>query len=356
LVNDMRPQCQGSAGFHGITSVLQEVPEAKENMGRIELHDERTRGKLAGDGDAVRRAWEGVRDGLLHQSVEIDGAALRRMLVREKLELAHDVRTALSRLENRRRGATDASGRIGVITEQATVPEDDGEQIIEIVRDAAGERSQTLQASRFLTKGIGRVASPDIVQRQELPWLGPDRNGAEGELEDFGLSGGGWERDGERCGSGGSARSDGQRGGNLLEWRLALERLGSNTHAVSEGAVCHAQMAGGIHQCESDGNLQVESRQGAWQRVGRRRRRGARRCNRRRRGGCFDGLLTTDHPSAVGQEAAFIGERYHVQRNPPSPVGCRREAKGRGVGEPDIHCLAYLLAVRLVDEAIVEGG
>ena len=117
---------------------------------------------LDGDGLADRPAQQFRH--ALHQPVDVDRLDLLRMLAGEREQALHQRGGALGGLARRIEQALDA--RI-VVADAARghvdVAEDDGEHVVEVVRDAARQPADRLHLLRLTQRLLGRFAAADLL-------------------------------------------------------------------------------------------------------------------------------------------------------------------------------------------------
>ncbi len=144
--------------IHRFGGVDDQVQYDLPDMRRIGL-DERQRSRTVVDQRAVARD-RGAQQihHLLHQRIELDVFGDDAAAARVGEHLRHQIRGAL-------RAEDDGIGRLALVgircredRQQVGVAENAGQQVVEIVRDAAGEHHQALALLLFLHAAIERVA------------------------------------------------------------------------------------------------------------------------------------------------------------------------------------------------------
>ena len=158
---------------HGIACVDRDVEQRRLELARVGEHLEARRRHLDVDPDAlVERAAEQVGEREQHRS-DVDGGRLQHLPARERKQLAGEVgaptRGARSRLDEFACLLVGSERR--QVAEHLQVALDDGEQVVEIVRDPAGELADALEplrmAQRFLGLRALQAAGEQIGQRLE---------------------------------------------------------------------------------------------------------------------------------------------------------------------------------------------
>ena len=129
---------------HGVAGVDGQVQDHLLHLPRIDLDRFQCRGEDGGQQDVVadQAAQHLLR--VAHSDVEVEDLRLHRLLAAERQQLAGQRLGALARLANL---ADQFLGRfVKRLTAQQdfAVAEDDGEEIVEIVSDAAGELAEQL--------------------------------------------------------------------------------------------------------------------------------------------------------------------------------------------------------------------
>jgi hypothetical protein len=147
--------------------VAQEMFEGAPHLLGVERQGGIGRAESALDPDIVgplgRRPHEQVGDERMHVDRHQEGL----MLVGVKHQLPHDVGAAAAGLDDRVAVGADLRVVGRALPQQARVAENDGEEIVEIVGDAAGKGPQAFQPLRLAQAGVELPAFPLVDERDE---------------------------------------------------------------------------------------------------------------------------------------------------------------------------------------------
>ena len=95
--------------------------------------------------------------------VDVDGLHLERMLAREGEQPLHQGRGALGGLTAIAEPAADALLALDAAQREIEIADDRGEQVVEVVRDAAGEAADRFHLLRLAQRFLGRLAPRDLL-------------------------------------------------------------------------------------------------------------------------------------------------------------------------------------------------
>ena len=99
------------------------------------------------------------------QPVDVDRLHLERMLAREGEQPLHQRRGALGGLAAIGRASRGCGpGPRSAAQREVEIADDDGEQIVEVVRDAAGEAADRFHLLRLAQRVLGRLAPRDLLR------------------------------------------------------------------------------------------------------------------------------------------------------------------------------------------------
>ena len=105
---------------------------------------------------------------VLHQPVDVDRLHLERMLAREGEQALHQRRGALGGLAGIGEPAAHALLAVEAAQREIEIADDRGEQIVEVVRDAAGEAADRLHLLRLPQCFLGRLAARDLLAQHSF--------------------------------------------------------------------------------------------------------------------------------------------------------------------------------------------
>ncbi len=108
------------------------------------------------------RAVEQFRHAL-HQPVDVDRSDLERMLAREREQALHQDGGALGGLAAIGEPAAHAFGPVEAPQREVEIADDGGQQVVEVVRDTAGEAADRLHLLRLTQCFLGLLAARDFV-------------------------------------------------------------------------------------------------------------------------------------------------------------------------------------------------
>ena len=138
---DRGRDAQLAAGGHGVPRVESEVEEDLLNLGRVHEDGGLAAAEREREQDVLREDPPQQPLGLSHRRVEIYFSRGEGLAAREGQELARKVRSARRRLADALYIVAGGSSRRELVGEEIRVSKDGGQDIVEIVRYAAGEPS-----------------------------------------------------------------------------------------------------------------------------------------------------------------------------------------------------------------------
>ena len=140
-------------------------------LGRVAEHLQRRCGQLRLEADpGVKRAAHQLK-GLGDDAAEIDGDALAALAAAISEDLVDQAARPVRRGENVLRVALEGRARGGLLDEHLGVAQDASEDVVEVVRDAAGEAADRLHLLRLpqpllepRALGVGKLALGDVAE------------------------------------------------------------------------------------------------------------------------------------------------------------------------------------------------
>jgi hypothetical protein len=159
---------QDAARRHGVTRVQGEVEQRQLELMRIALRDRSGRlGQRQPDPRAKRALQQPPHP--LHQSAQIDGPHLQGLAPRESEQPLHEYPGALGRLQRARDHPLRAGIADSAALKKIETADDRRQQVVEVVRDPAGQLAHALQllrlSQRVMRLGeLGRARGDPLFQ------------------------------------------------------------------------------------------------------------------------------------------------------------------------------------------------
>ena len=153
FLNGPEPQCEGAAVGHGLGGVDAEVHDDLVHLGRVGLDVREVLGEDREDLDVGGQGAAEELDRFLQDGREQDGPAFGLDLAAEGQELLDEVLGARAGADDVLEEAVDGVGGIELGHGEVREAQDRGEQVVEVVGDAGGER-----ADRFHLLGLADLA------------------------------------------------------------------------------------------------------------------------------------------------------------------------------------------------------
>ena len=139
---------------HGIARIDGEIEQRRFELARVEPHGPQIIGKIERHLDAFRHAATNPALGSLQNAVDVQRLRVERLPAGESEQLAGQAGAAIDRMANGLVHPADAL-EVGPALGQFQVAGNDGEKIVEVVGDAAGELSDCFQPLRLQRTGPG---------------------------------------------------------------------------------------------------------------------------------------------------------------------------------------------------------
>ena len=153
---------------HRVPRVQGEVDEHLLDLARIRLHVPEVRAERGDHLDVLADQAVQHLVGVDDDRVEVDDARLQHLLAPEGEELLRQRRGALCRLLDRLHVRPLAGlARVEAAEQEAAVHGDDGQEVVEVVRDAAGEAADGVELLRLVEALLELLAVADVVHHPD---------------------------------------------------------------------------------------------------------------------------------------------------------------------------------------------
>ena len=153
---------QRAASRHGIPRVHREVHDDLLHLPAIGLHERQLGPEAQHDLHVFPDEASEHRPHVGHDHVQVEQRRLDDLLAAEGQQLAREPRGARARLLNLRDVRLARIVRIEIGQQQLAVPQNHGQQIVEVVRHAAGQPSDGFHLLRLLILLLQRAAFGDV--------------------------------------------------------------------------------------------------------------------------------------------------------------------------------------------------
>ena len=157
---------QLAAFGHGVAGVDREVEDGVLELVRVDQGVQRRAGQAQVDADRLaQRAREQVRH-VVDQRTDLHRGRRERLPAREGEEPPDQLGTAPRRLQ-RRIDELRARTAAHALLQRGQVADDDGEQVVEVMREPAGELAHGLHLLRLHQRGLARLLFGDVDRHHE---------------------------------------------------------------------------------------------------------------------------------------------------------------------------------------------
>ena len=177
--------CRGdgerSAGRHRVARVDGEIEQHLLELSAVGAHARQRRRSLSMSSSMcspmMRRS---IGADAAHDVAEIEHRRLQHLLAAEREQLVREIRGAIGRVDHLAEIVRGGAGLVGAHQRELRVAGDDRDQIVEVVRDAAGERADRLELlrlaklrlalaqRRFDARALADLVRQHDVRRREL--------------------------------------------------------------------------------------------------------------------------------------------------------------------------------------------
>ncbi len=166
MVRVDRPDNEVPSSRHGVGGIDEEVHENLLELPGVGLDGVEVAGQFLVDEDLLPGAVEGLA-GLLDEPVEVQGLHLVASLPGVAQELGRKPRSALDLFLDALEPFVEGVLWIELVEHQRDVSLDDHEEVIEVVRDAAGQRPHGLHPLGVVELGLDTAVLADILEHHD---------------------------------------------------------------------------------------------------------------------------------------------------------------------------------------------
>ena len=164
---DGRLDAQPSAGRHRVAGVDHQVHQHLVDQSRVGVNGQRPRRQQQLQVDVfAEHAPHHFREAR-HQLVQIDVLRLHDLAAAERQQLARQAGGAVRRIDDVARRHLPRRGIVLALQQREREPLDDGEDVVEVVRDAAGELPDGLHLLRVAQLGFELALAGDVAADAE---------------------------------------------------------------------------------------------------------------------------------------------------------------------------------------------
>ena len=156
-------QQQLAVALHRIAGVDRKVDQRAAELRRIGQRRAQIRRRLDIDLDAGAERRPQQLDGVEHQRVDVDAARLQRLLARERQQAVGEIGGARHRLIDHRGNVPQRRPVGHAVGEHFDAAGDHRENVVEVVRDAAGELADRLHLLRLAQLALGFLERREVA-------------------------------------------------------------------------------------------------------------------------------------------------------------------------------------------------